>query len=190
MLSRLSDKVRLCLERAEQCKRLAEGERDPAVAAQYLEIKQQWLALARSFQASERGSEFVEAQDAPDPPTDEPTLESKRFAADLAARLSSAGVPATVVHPAALSELVRKQAGQVMEAARNCKFPDVRAELQDMARSVLAELGQVRWCAGCGATMQAVGVIPGVAGHDELQTYRCDRCGAVETSPAPGAQKH
>ena len=94
-------------------------------------------------------------------------------------------MPATVVHPEALSDFVRNQAEQVMEAARNCKFPDVHAELENMARSVLAELGRVRWCAGCGAAMQVVGVVPRVAGHDELCTYRCDRCGAVETIPVP-----
>jgi hypothetical protein len=97
-------------------------------------------------------------------------------------------VPATVVHPEALLDLVRKQAEQVMEAARSCKFPDVRADLEEMAHCVLAELGRVRWCASCGATMQVAAVVPRIAGHDELRTYRCDRCGAVETIPVPGEQ--
>jgi hypothetical protein len=188
MLSRLSDKVRHCREHAEECKRLAEGARDPAIAEQYLAIKQRWLALARSLQTSERVSAFIDSQDPANEPSREPSLAGKRFAADLAARLSSAGVPATVVHPEALSDFVRRQAEQVMEAAQNCKFPDVRAELQDMARSVLSELGAVQWCAGCGATMQVVAVAPRVAGHDELRTYRCERCGVVETRPVLGEQ--
>src|SRR3974390_2986925 len=101
MLSRLSDKVRLCLERAEECKHHAERARDPAVVAQYLAIKDRWLKLARSLQASERVSAFIDSQDVAKAPLLEPTLAGKRLAADLAARLSSAGMPAAVVHPEA-----------------------------------------------------------------------------------------
>lgn len=186
MLRRLNAIVSECLLRAEECEQLAKAAQDPAVAAQYLELKRGWLVLARSFQIEERVGTFIDSQKSAHQPSREPPLKAKRLAAEIVGALSSGGIAATVVHPEALSDFVRHQAEQVMKIAQSCHFPDVRAKLEEMARGVLIDLGRMRWCNGCGATMQLVDGVSMDSGQHGLRTFRCGRCGAVETSQSSG----
>jgi hypothetical protein len=52
-MENLSEKIRNCLRRAEQCGHRAKIEPDPNIARDYLDMERRWLGLARSYQFSE-----------------------------------------------------------------------------------------------------------------------------------------
>jgi hypothetical protein len=60
MLQNLSEEIRECLSRAEECKRLSKTALTPAAIKDYVDMEQRWLALARSYEFAERLSRFVE----------------------------------------------------------------------------------------------------------------------------------
>ncbi len=53
MLQNLSQKIRDCLQRAEQCAHRSRIERDPSLARDYFDMERGWLSLARSYAFSE-----------------------------------------------------------------------------------------------------------------------------------------
>jgi len=59
MLQNLSEQIRECLRRAEECKRLAKAALTPSAIKDYLDMEQRWLNLARSYEFSERLSDFT-----------------------------------------------------------------------------------------------------------------------------------
>jgi len=60
MLQNLSEEIRECLRHAEHCKQLSKTALTPPAIKGYLEMEQRWLALARSYDFTERLSRFVE----------------------------------------------------------------------------------------------------------------------------------
>ena len=60
MLQNLSEEIRECLRRAEECKRLSKTALTPSAIKDYLQMERRWLALARSYEFSERLSRFTE----------------------------------------------------------------------------------------------------------------------------------
>src|SRR5262249_19484276 len=58
MLQNLSEKVRLCMQKAEECSRRARIERDPNLVRDYRDMERRWLKLARSYQFSEQLETF------------------------------------------------------------------------------------------------------------------------------------
>jgi hypothetical protein len=58
MLQNLSEQVRECLQRAEECAQQAKLQCDPKLAGDYLDLERRWLSLARSYQFSERLQSF------------------------------------------------------------------------------------------------------------------------------------
>ena len=50
MLQNLSEEIRECLRRAEECKRLSKTVLIPSAIKDYLDMEQRWLALARSYE--------------------------------------------------------------------------------------------------------------------------------------------
>jgi hypothetical protein len=72
---------------------------------------------------------------------------------------------------------------RLIAAAQRCKFPDVRAEMEETARAVLAGLeqmtGEAPPCERCGKSMELANTVPAVAGHPEICSYRCAECGNV-----------
>jgi hypothetical protein len=54
MLENLSDQVRNCLLRAEECARRAASQSDPALREDFLAMEARWLKLARSYELTER----------------------------------------------------------------------------------------------------------------------------------------
>jgi hypothetical protein len=58
MLSNQSEQLRHCYERAENCARKAAGHRDPEIKQDYLDLERRWLLLARSYELSERLTDF------------------------------------------------------------------------------------------------------------------------------------
>jgi hypothetical protein len=60
MLQNLSEEIRECQRRAEECRRLAEGARTESGKADYLDMEQRWRSLARSYEFADRLSNFVE----------------------------------------------------------------------------------------------------------------------------------
>jgi hypothetical protein len=68
----------------------------------------------------------------------------KRVAADLVAMLARAGVTAEVVPPSGLNDFLRRQAAQLLDAAESCRCPELRAEMEQMARATLAELDRLK----------------------------------------------
>jgi predicted transcriptional regulator len=60
MLQKLSEEIRECLRHAEECRRRAKTALNPSAIQDYLEMEQRWLALARSYEFTERLSAFVE----------------------------------------------------------------------------------------------------------------------------------
>ena len=60
MLQNLSEQIRECLRRAEECKRLSKTALGAPSIESYLEMEQRWLNLARSYEFAERLSRFTE----------------------------------------------------------------------------------------------------------------------------------
>jgi predicted mannosyl-3-phosphoglycerate phosphatase (HAD superfamily) len=60
MLQNLSEEIRECLRRAEECKRLSKNRSDPSAIKDYFQMERRWLALARSYEFSESLSRFTE----------------------------------------------------------------------------------------------------------------------------------
>jgi hypothetical protein len=67
-----------------------------------------------------------------------PSRDREQLAASVAAVSETAGMPAFgVASPAGLRDFLRRQAKQILEAARLCEFPDERAELEEVARDCI-----------------------------------------------------
>jgi len=60
MLQNLSEEIRECLSRAEECKWLSKTAPTGTAIKEYLEMEQRWLALAQSYEFAERLSRFTE----------------------------------------------------------------------------------------------------------------------------------
>jgi hypothetical protein len=60
MLQNLSEEIRECLRHAEECRRLSKTALGASVIQDCLDMEQRWLALARSYEFTERLSRFVE----------------------------------------------------------------------------------------------------------------------------------
>ena len=61
MLQRLSDNIRECYLRADECRRHADETVDPSRSEFYLDMERRWLLLARSRAFAEQLSSFVKA---------------------------------------------------------------------------------------------------------------------------------
>jgi hypothetical protein len=59
VLDNLSENIRECYRQAEDLARIAKQTRDPALKRDYLNAEQRWLALARSYEFTERLSHFT-----------------------------------------------------------------------------------------------------------------------------------
>jgi len=59
MLQNLSEEIRECLRRAEECKGLSKTTLTASAISDYLEMEQRWLALARSYESAERLPRFI-----------------------------------------------------------------------------------------------------------------------------------
>jgi PAS domain S-box-containing protein len=62
MLHKISEQVRACHKHALDAKRKAEGTVDPALKADLLEMEGRWLTLARSYEFTERLTDFTAAK--------------------------------------------------------------------------------------------------------------------------------
>jgi hypothetical protein len=60
MLQRLSKDMRECYHSAERCKCLAKTALTSAAQQDYLDMEQRWLSLARSYEFTERLSNFTQ----------------------------------------------------------------------------------------------------------------------------------
>ena len=60
MLQNLSEEIRDCLGRAEECKRLSKTAVTASAIQDYLDMEQRWLALAHSYEFAERLSRFTQ----------------------------------------------------------------------------------------------------------------------------------
>ena len=58
MLKNLSEEVRECYRHAEDCARKAAAQTDPNLKADFLDLELRWQFLARSFEFSERLTDF------------------------------------------------------------------------------------------------------------------------------------
>jgi hypothetical protein len=58
VLNNLSGDIRECLRHAEDCARKAATQTDPKVKQDFLDMEQRWLSLARSYEFTERISDF------------------------------------------------------------------------------------------------------------------------------------
>jgi hypothetical protein len=59
MLENLSEQVRECLRRAEDCAERVKREPNPSLKRDFLEMEGRWLKLARSYQFMEQLSSFT-----------------------------------------------------------------------------------------------------------------------------------
>ena len=59
MLANLSEQIRDCLERAEECARKAETITDPGLRDDFLHLAERWRSLARSMEFAERLGSFT-----------------------------------------------------------------------------------------------------------------------------------
>jgi hypothetical protein len=72
MLRNLSEQVRECLRHAEDCARQAAAQTCPKTKEDFLDLERRWLALARSYDFTERLDDFCgeakrQARDLPKP---------------------------------------------------------------------------------------------------------------------------
>ena len=58
MPNNLSEQIRECLEHAEECARKAAAQTDPKIKADFLDLERRWLLLARSYEFTERLTDF------------------------------------------------------------------------------------------------------------------------------------
>jgi len=58
MLNNLSYQIRECLRHAEDCARQAATQSCPKLKADFLDMERRWLFLARSYEFTERVSDF------------------------------------------------------------------------------------------------------------------------------------
>jgi hypothetical protein len=58
MLQSLSERIRECNQHAEECARKADAQIDPTLKQDFLDMEKRWLALARSFEFSQRLGDF------------------------------------------------------------------------------------------------------------------------------------
>jgi hypothetical protein len=58
MPNNLSGNIRECLQHAEDCALKAAAQTDPKVKQDFLDLEQRWLSLARSYEFTERISDF------------------------------------------------------------------------------------------------------------------------------------
>jgi hypothetical protein len=58
-LQNLSEQVRECLQRAEECGQQAKLQCDPKLARDFLDLEQRWLRLARSLQLGQQLESFT-----------------------------------------------------------------------------------------------------------------------------------
>src|SRR5215472_18193147 len=65
VLQNLSDKVRLCYERAAEAKEDADETLDPEAKADFLNMERRWLLLARSYEFGERLGDFTQENSGP-----------------------------------------------------------------------------------------------------------------------------
>jgi hypothetical protein len=65
MLSRLSEQISWCYERAADAKQRAEEIVDPVLKADFVGMEKRWLFLARSYEFVERLKDFTSSQRAP-----------------------------------------------------------------------------------------------------------------------------
>ena len=54
MPDNLSEKIRMCKQRAAECERRAESQADPAIRKALLDSGERWLNLAQSYEIVER----------------------------------------------------------------------------------------------------------------------------------------
>jgi hypothetical protein len=59
MLQNLSEEIRECLRRAEECKRLSKAALSPSAIEDYLNMEHRWLTLARSYEFAQTLSRFT-----------------------------------------------------------------------------------------------------------------------------------
>ena len=62
MLSRLSEKVKACYQRAAESERRAKEQTDPELRQDFLDAATRWRRLARSFELYERVNRFVSSR--------------------------------------------------------------------------------------------------------------------------------
>lgn len=58
MLNNISQQIRECLQHAEDCARQAAAQSCPKLKADFLDMERRWLFLARSYEFTERVSDF------------------------------------------------------------------------------------------------------------------------------------
>ena len=58
MLKSLSEEIRECYRHAENCARKAAAQADPKIKDDFLQLEQRWLFLARSYELTERLTDF------------------------------------------------------------------------------------------------------------------------------------
>ncbi|HMF05885.1 MAG TPA: hypothetical protein VKE72_02600 [Methylocella sp.] len=58
MLNNLSEEIRVCYRHAEDCARKAAAHTDPQSKADFLDLEVRWLFLARSYEFTERLTDF------------------------------------------------------------------------------------------------------------------------------------
>lgn len=60
MLQNLSEEIRECFRRAEECKQLSKTALSTSAIEEYLEMEHRWLTLAHSYEFADRLSRFTE----------------------------------------------------------------------------------------------------------------------------------
>ncbi len=58
MLNNLSEQIRECLRHAEDCARQAAAQTCPKLKEDFLDMERRWLCLARSYEFTERVTDF------------------------------------------------------------------------------------------------------------------------------------
>jgi len=65
MLNNLSEQIRDCYAHAEECACKAAGQTDAQLKQDFLDMERRWLALAKSYELSERLEDFSDSRRRP-----------------------------------------------------------------------------------------------------------------------------
>ena len=65
MLNNVSEQIKECYAHAEQCASKAAAQSDPRLKQDFLDMEKRWLTLARSYEVSERLSDFSDSMRPP-----------------------------------------------------------------------------------------------------------------------------
>jgi hypothetical protein len=210
MLEQLSDKIRLCYERAAEAKERADATNDPILKAEFLSTESSWLTLARSYGFTESLEDFTAANSERRRKFDErqqyasvPITESRTDLGGPDNILQLHEISTLLIQEGNLESLYYSILGAAMslmssDMASMQLFDPERNQLQLLAWKGFHPQSAVFWewvsfdsdsvcglalSAGCRVVVQDIETCDSIAGTPDLDEFRRSNIRAVQSTP-------